>query len=124
MNNDIIINICGLYSLGFALFHIAFWKIFKWNEDLKKLVFANKGIMQILNVQIIYYFLFVAFICFKFPFELIHTKLGNVFLLSCSLFWVIRTIQQFLFLRTNHYLIHILTVIFIIGSILFVIPIL
>ncbi|MFY1046210.1 hypothetical protein [Chryseobacterium sp. GP-SGM7] len=114
-----IILICGIYSLAFAIFHISFWKLFKWNSDLTKISFANKGIMQILNVQIVYYFLFTAFICFVFPYELISTKLGNMFLLGCSLFWLIRTIQQFIFLRANHYAIHILTVIFIIGAIIF-----
>ncbi|KXK40199.1 MAG: hypothetical protein UZ09_BCD002000465 [Bacteroidetes bacterium OLB9] len=120
----LIIYICGFYSLGFALFHIGFWKIFKWNDDLKKLIFANKGIMQILNVQIIYYFLFTAFVCFVFPKELLNTRLGNVFLLGSSLFWLLRTIQQFIFLKTNHYIIHILTVIFIAGTILFALPVL
>lgn len=89
----LVIYICGFYNLAFALFHISFWKVFKWNDDLKKLIFANRGIMQILNVQIIYYFLFVAVLCFAFPTELISTKLGNVFLLGCSLFWLIRTVQ-------------------------------
>jgi len=118
-----IILICGIYSLAFAVFHISFWKVFKWSSDLRKISFANKGIMQILNVQIVYYFLFTAFICFVFPDELISTKLGNMFLLGCSLFWLIRTIQQFIFLRANHYAIHILTVIFIIGAIIFGLPV-
>ena len=118
----LVIYICGFYCLAFALFHIGFWKIFKWNEDLKKLFFANRGIMQILNVQTIYFFLFVAFICIAFPTELLNTELGNVFLLGCSLFWFIRTIQQFIFFKAN-YVIHILTVIFIIGTILFALPV-
>jgi len=118
-----VIFLCGLYSLAFAVFHIGFWKIFKWNGELRKLSFANKGIMQILNVQIIYYFLFVAFVCFYFPTELLASKPGNIFA-SSSLFWFIRTIQQFVFLRTNHYKVHILTIIFVIGTILFMLPIL
>ncbi len=119
----LIIYICGFYSLLFALFHIGFWKIFKWRDDLKKLVFANRGIMQILNIQIIYYFLFTALICFIFPTELLNTKFGKIFLLGCSLFWLIRTIQQFIFLKANNYKIHILTVIFIIGTVLFALPV-
>lgn len=78
--------------------------------------------MQILNVQLIFYFLFTAFICFAFPTELLGTKLGNVFLIANSLFWFIRTIQQFIFLKANHKVIHLLTLIFLIGTILFTIP--
>ena len=119
----LIIYLCGFYSLAFALFHIGFWKMFQWNKDLKKMLFPNRGIMQILNVQIIYYFLFVAFLCMVFPDELLNTKLGNVFLLGCSLFWLIRTVQQFIFLRANNYVIHSLTAIFIIGTVLFALPV-
>ena len=119
----IVIYLCGFYCLALAVFHIGFWKRFKWDKDLKKLLFANRGIMQILNIQIIYYFFFVAFFCFVFTSELQDTKLGNAFLLSCSLFWLVRTVQQFIFLRGKHWLIHILTVIFIIGTILFALPV-
>ncbi len=119
---NIAIIFCGLYSLAFAIFHIGFWKIFKWDSDLQKLSFANKGIIQISNVQLIFYFLFTAFICFAFPTELLNTKLGNIFLVANSLFWLIRTIQQFIFLKANHKVIHLLTLIFLIGTILFIIP--
>jgi hypothetical protein len=121
---NIIIILCGLYNIGFMLFHISFWKIFNWKTDLKKLSFANKAVMQLLNVQIIYFFIFVAFICFLFPTELLSTKLGNYFLVGNSVFWFVRTIQQFIFLRINNYKVHILTIIFVIGTILFAIPIL
>ncbi len=119
-----IIFICGLYNISFAIFHISFWKIFNWDSELKKLSFANKAVMQLLNVQIIYYFIFVAIICFVFPTELITTKCGNFFLGGASIFWLIRTIQQFIFLRANHYKIHFLTFIFLVGTILFALPIL
>ncbi len=119
-----ILILCGLYNIGFAIFHISFWKIFHWDSDLKKLSFANKAIIQILNVHMIYYFLFVSFICFAFQTELLTTKFGNIILIGNSLFWLLRTIQQFIFLRANHINIHILTIIFVIGTILFAIPIL
>lgn len=121
---ETIIIICGLYNFAFALFHFSFWKMFKWDSELKKLSFANKGIMQILNIQICYYFIFTGIICFVFPTELLTTKLGNWFLIGSSIFWLIRTIQQFIFLRASHYKIHILTFIFLIGTILFLLPVL
>ena len=117
-----ILILCGIYSFGLALFHIFFWKLFHWKNDLKKLSFANRAIIQMLNVQIIFYFLFVAFICFLFPLELISTKIGRFFLAGNSLFWLIRTIQQFIFLRVNNYIVHLLTFIFLLGAILFALP--
>lgn len=117
-----IIFICGLYNIAFAVFHFGFWKMFHWNTELKKLNFANKGIVQILNIQISYYFILTAIMCFAFPTELLTTKFGNWFLIGTSIFWLIRTLQQFVFLRANHYKIHILTIIFMLGAILFIAP--
>ncbi len=117
-----IIFACGIYNILFALFHFRFWKLFQWDKELNKLSFANRGIMQILNIQICYYFIFTSIICFVFPNDLLKTKLGNWFLIGNSIFWLVRTIQQFIFLNANHYKIHILTFIFMLGSILFLLP--
>ena len=119
-----ILFLCGFYNIAFAIFHTGFWKIFHWYKDLKKISFSNKAIMQILNIQIIYYFLFTAVICFVFLTELVNTPLGNWFLAGTSLFWLIRTLQQFIFLRANYYQIHLLTFIFLIGTVLFALPLL
>lgn len=120
---ETIILLCGIYSVALAIFHILFWKIFNWKNDLKKLSFANRAIIQILNTRIIYFFLFVAFICFVYPTELLTTGLGQTFLAGIALFWLGRTIEQFIFLKPNHGLVHILTIVFVIGTILFALPI-
>lgn len=57
MNNNLVILLCGLFNLGFAIFHVYFWKIFNWKSELTKISFANKAVMQILNVEIIFYFI-------------------------------------------------------------------
>lgn len=119
-----IIFFCGLYNIAFALFHLSFWKLFDWDSQLKKMTFANRGILQILNIQIIYYFVMTATICFVFSEELVTTTLGKFFLTGTFIFWIIRTVQQFIFLRANDYKIHALTIIFLLGSILFLLPVL
>lgn len=118
-----VLHLCGIYSFCFALFHIGFWKIFNWKEEVRSLSFANKGILQTLNVQIIWFFSMVAIICFAFPKELVSTNFGKTFLGGNAAFWLIRAINQFIFFRINHYKIHILTIIFLLGAILFTIPI-
>lgn len=120
--NIIIIYLCGLYSLGFGIFHMFFWRLFDWKNDLKKLTIANKAIIQIANTRLIYFFMFVAFVCFYCTNELIETRLGNVFLIGISIFWLGRTIEQFIFLRVKNKIVNILTFIFVIGMILFVLP--
>jgi len=116
------IFLCGLYSIGFAIFHIFFWHLFDWKNDLKKLTIANRAIIQIANLRLIYFFFFVAAIFFYFPDELLETTLGRFFLLGVSLFWLGRTVEQFIFLRVKSVLVHVLTVVFAIGVILFALP--
>ncbi len=119
-----ILLICGLYSVGFAIFHMLFWRLFKWKDELKKLHFANRAIVQILNTRLIYFFLFVAFICFVYPDELLTSGIGRAFLAGISLFWFGRTIEQFVFLKVHNRYVHILTFVFIVGTILFALPLL
>ena len=122
MNKDIIIYLCGFHSLGFAIFHLFFWKLFKWKTDLQNISKPNKGIIQIANIRLIYIFLFTAFLCFFFTQDLYTTNLGKAFLIGGSLFWLGRTIEQFIFLRIKHRLIHLLTALFVLGTILFLLP--
>ncbi|MEP6647420.1 MAG: hypothetical protein ABJC12_10020 [Saprospiraceae bacterium] len=122
--DQIMIFLCGVFSLGFAIFHTQFWRLFNWKEDLEHLTAPNKAIMQISNMRLIYLFVFVALICFIFPKELLSTSLGTFFLAGMSLFWLGRTIEQFVFIRIEHPMVHFLTYLFIIGTLLFAIPIL
>ncbi len=118
-----IVLICGFYSLAFAIFHLMFWNIFGWKKDLARLRPENRAIMQILNLRLIYVFLFAALMCFVFPDEMISTAMGKAFMAGFSLFWLGRTVEQFVFFRMKHPAVHMLTVVFILGMILFAVPI-
>ncbi len=122
MEKTLIIYCCGIYSLALAVFHILFWKIFDWENNLEKLSVANRAIIQILNSRLIYFFLFIAFLCFAYPLELTGTTLGKVILAGISIFWLGRTVEQFIFLKNHNRFIHILTFVFILGTILFMLP--
>jgi hypothetical protein len=119
-----VIYICGIYNLLFALFHAGFWKLFDWGAELKKLQPVNGAIMQVLNIQLMICFLAVAFICARFPAELTGTGIGRVFMIVCSLFWLIRAVNQLVFFSASLPLSWMLTVIFLIGAVLFALPVL
>ncbi|PST82061.1 hypothetical protein C7T94_14715 [Pedobacter yulinensis] len=119
-----IVIICGIYCLAFAVFHLWFWRLFSWKTELLKLSFPNRAIMQILNTRLIYVFLLFALLCFCFPQELCTTPMGHLLLGGMSVFWMGRTIEQFVFLRRNHPYIHLLTLVFAAGAVLFLIPVL
>lgn len=124
MDKHVILIFCGIHSLAFAVFHGFFWKLFKWKQDLKKITMANRAIIQIANLRLIYLFLFVAYVCFFHSSDLINTRLGTVFLVGMAIFWLGRTIEQFIFFQVNSLFINSLTLLFISGFILFSLPLL
>jgi hypothetical protein len=118
MEKTTIIYACSVYYLAFAVFHIGFWKLFNWKIELKKLHFTNRAIMQILNLRIIFMCFLMAFIYFKFPQELLNTGLGKTLLIGMFLFWLGRTIEQFVFFKQNNNYLKFATAVFVFGTVL------
>lgn len=83
----------------------------------------NSGVMQILNIQTICYFIFTAVICFVFPNELQSTKIGKWFLVGSAGFWIVRAIQQFIFYWMDSPAVLIMPAFFLLGAVLFLIPV-
>lgn len=119
--NDFLV-IGTIHSLGFAVFHVFFWKIFRWKEDLKRVSLASRAILQIANLRLIYLFICMAALTFFFSAELLHSSLGRWILIGISGFWWGRLIEQFVFLRVNSPMVHILSVFFFAGGVLYLIP--
>lgn len=122
MRGETLIYLCGIHSLGFAAFHLAFWKLFGWPAALRKTNVATRAVTQILNLRLIYVFLGVAVLCFRLPHELLVTRLGHALLAGMALFWIGRLVEQFVFLRCNKPLVHALTALFALGAVLFALP--
>ena len=116
-----LIYIGGVYCLIFAIFHLAFWKLFDWKNDLPKLKAVNRGVMQVLNLRLTYVFIVVAFISFFFADDLISTKLGNVILASISIFALMRAIEQPIFWKFDK-ISAVFFVILLIGAGIFAVP--
>lgn len=106
---------CGGYNLLFALFHLAFWRLFGWRQQLVKLHPANRAIMQILNLRLIYVFLLFGAVYLVFPGQLAGTALGRFLMAGITLFWLGRLVEQFIFLRMRAWQVHLLTLIFVLG---------
>jgi hypothetical protein len=82
----------GLYSLAFAVFHMLFWRVFRWKADLQRLIPVNRAIIQVLNLRLIYVFLVMGLATVLFPVALLSTELGMFILGAESLLWFIRAI--------------------------------
>lgn len=125
MAPDLFLLMCaGVFNLGFAAFHFCFWKLFRWGKELPKLSFANRGIMQILNLCIIYVFLVMAAACLLVPTELLSTRLGQLLLGSFALFWGLRAAYQPVYFGLKHPLSWGLFIVFLIGTAIHALPLL
>ena len=118
------IFLCGIFAAGMAVFHTQFPRLFDWKNDLPRMNTANRAILQIANLRLIYFFALVAVLCFVFPTELAETKLGQFFMIGMSIFWLSRFIEQLIFLKVEHRLVQLLSYLFLIGALLFAAPVL
>jgi hypothetical protein len=61
-------------------------------------------------------------IALAFTSDLVDTRLGVVLLCFMTVFWLGRTIEQFVFLRINDWRVHLLTGLFVLGAVLHAVP--
>jgi hypothetical protein len=118
-NSEKLLIIGTIYHLAFVAFHLLFWKLFDWVEDLKKLSHINKSVMQILNLRLIFVFIIFAYISYFNSGEMIKTQLGSTLLAAISLFWGFRSIEQIIYFGVKNFASNILLLLFILGFTLY-----
>lgn len=124
MANDTILILGGIYNLLIAIFHLSFWRIFNWNNDLKSIRFVNRAIMQILNLSLTFVFFIFAYISFSYTYELLITRLGHTIIASISVFWFLRAFMQVAFFGMKNKVSVLIFIIFLIGGIIYLYPML
>lgn len=112
----------GIYHVAFAVFHLSFWKLFGWKSDLAKLNRINRSIMQILNLRLIFVFLIFAAVSLFYADELLETRIGKFLLTGISLFWLARAVEQIVFFGLKQIASLLLFVAFLIGTIIYLVP--
>jgi len=112
----------GIYNIVLIIFHLTFWKLFKWKKDLASLTFVNRAVMQVLNLSLTFVFLIFAYISLFHVQELIGTNLGNSLLLLISIFWFLRAINQIVFFGLKDITSTMFFVFFLLGSIIYMYP--
>src|SRR5262245_26848170 len=88
-----------LYAAGavypaLAVFHLAFWRLFRWREELARLGRLNRGAMQILNLFVTGVFAVAAYLCFAHARDLAGTALGHALLVGLAFLWLTRAAEQ------------------------------
>jgi len=120
---EILLKVGGIYNLAFAVFHLFFWKIFKWDSELSSLNFLNSAIMQVLNLCLTFCFLIFFCISVFHSSELLSTSLGRSILMCISIFWLLRAVEQILFFKLKHWGSIVFLITFICGAVDYAIPV-
>lgn len=89
------------YNVALALFHLGFWRLFRWKEELPRLHPVNRGVMQVLNIMLTAFLLLMAAVLVLNARELTTTPLGRLLLAGLTALWVLRAILQPIFWRTQ-----------------------
>ena len=121
--NEILIVAGGVYTVALIVFHILFWRIFRWPETLGSLNYVNKATMQVLNISITFIFFIFAYVSFAHTKELLNTQLGNSLLVLISCLWLFRAAQQVVFYKLKHKASIGFTIFFLIGAFLYGMPV-
>jgi hypothetical protein len=82
------------YDVALAVFHLAFWRMFRWHDELPKLHPVNRGVLQALNIMLTAVLLFMAALLLLRPADLTGTPLGRLVLAGMTAFWVLRAVLQ------------------------------
>lgn len=85
----------GVYNLGFGLFHLAFWRLLKWKEELPRLSATNRAVMQALNLCLTFFFFLGAYLFFVHAEEIRVTGVGGAVAMGMLGFWIFRLVLQF-----------------------------
>jgi hypothetical protein len=94
----------GVLYAALALFHLGFWRLFRWREELARLGAVNRGVMQVLNLCLTYLFIVAAAgFCF-YPAEIMGSDTGRVLLAALAGFWLLRALYQPWFFGLKHWL--------------------
>jgi hypothetical protein len=87
--------VAGTIDLGFAFFHVLFWRLFGWPERLRGSGAINSAITQTMNVMLIY--LFAAYGAGLIHFAQHPSGLAAPFALAGAGALILRAVLQFVY---------------------------
>lgn len=112
----------GIFNLGFTVFHLFFSKLFDWKRDLASLTPVNRSVMKILNLCLTFMIFMMAYVSLFLSREMLTTSLGSLLLVAFALFWFFRMLEQIFLFEVKGTLSVVFTLIFLIGSLLYLVP--
>lgn len=116
------VTLGGWFNVALVVFHLLFWRIFDWKNDLRYLTFLNRAVMQVLNLSLTLCFVIFALISFTYTPQLLQPGLGLSLLGLMALFWLARAVQQVVFFKLRHWGSWVFLGVFLLGMTLYAAP--
>jgi hypothetical protein len=116
MGGEAFLYAAGVAYVVLAGFHLAFWKLFRWRQELPRLTRLNRGAMQILNLFVTGVFLLAAYLCFAEAPALAGSTLGHALLVGLALLWISRAVEQVWFFGLRRAVSAVFTVLFVVMA--------
>jgi hypothetical protein len=114
------IKLAAIFNLAFGLFHLFFWRLLKWKEQLRHVSEVNRAVIQTLNVCLTFMFLLVSFMFFIDTDEVRTTSIGKTMLIGMAIFWLIRAILQIYWFHLKQRVHQVLLILFAAGVVIHV----
>ena len=119
MNAEALILAGGVFHVVFAVFHLFFWKLFRWRSELAKLTSLNRAIVQVLNLCLTFVFVVFAYVSLVHTSELLSTALGRSLTVLIAASWYLRALEQIVFFGLRRPLSVVFFLVFLVGGTLY-----
>jgi hypothetical protein len=114
------IKLAAIFNLAFGLFHLFFWRLLNWKEQLRRVSEVNRAVIQTLNVCLTFMFLLVSYMCLFYTDEVQTTSIGKTMLFGMAIFWLIRAVLQIYCFNLKQRVHQVLLILFIAGIVIHV----
>lgn len=84
----------GWFDIALAVFHMAFWRIFAWHQELARPLPTNGAIMRVLNIQMTLLFALFGILFLWSADEPFVPFFERMAMWIWSAFWVLRAVLQ------------------------------
>jgi hypothetical protein len=100
-SNTVIVTIGGVLLIVLGLFHLTFWDLFDWGNELPKLSKGNSSLVQMMAICTVCYLTSMGLILLVCRRDITESRVGKLLLLSLSVFFIVRLILEFTFRDGN-----------------------
>jgi hypothetical protein len=114
------IKLAAIFNLAFGVFHLFFWRLLDWKEQLRRVSEVNRAVIQTLNVCLTFMFLLVSYMCLFYTDEVRTTSIGKTLLIGMATFWLIRAALQIYYFNLKQRVHQVLLILFIAGIVIHV----